>query len=64
MTGETLYLEDEPEQDYWDPHYLHTAAELYEMQTGEVEYEYGHNFDPFGEQHALQLSLHDYIAKG
>ena len=39
---------------------LHTAADLYDMQNqldashgyhlpGEVEFEYGHNFNPFGE---------------
>ena len=60
VTGETLYQEVEEPEDYLDPHYLHTAAELYEMQNqldsshgyhhpGEVEFEYGRNFNPFGE---------------
>ena len=29
MTGETLYEEEEEDEDYLDPSYLHTAAELY-----------------------------------
>lgn len=53
-----MYHEEEPDEDYLDPHYLHTTAELYELQNqldsslgyhGAVELEYGHNFDPFGE---------------
>jgi len=30
MTGETLYEEEEQDEDYLDPSYLHTAAELYD----------------------------------
>lgn len=48
MTGETMHQEAvEPDEDYLDPHYLHTAAEIYEMPVQEVEYEYGQNIDPF-----------------
>jgi hypothetical protein len=61
MTGETMTHEpaEPPEDDYFRPHYLHSAAEFYEMPgnldgfhggTGpEMEYEYGKYFDPFGE---------------
>lgn len=60
MAGESFYQEgEESDDDYLDPHYLQTAAELYEMQNqldashgyqypGEVEFELGHNFNPFG----------------
>ena len=56
MTGETLYEEEEQDEDYLDPSYLHTAAELYdnpelyfEMQS---QLEGGHAGGPSG--HATQ----------
>ena len=83
VAGESMYHEEEePDEDYFDPHYLHTAAELYDMQNqrdgggvagglygmmgaghpaemidsfpgvghpADMEFEYGRNFDPFGE---------------
>lgn len=48
---------EEPDEDYLDTDYLHTAAELYENSGHafpgmgpEMEYEYGKNFDPFGKE--------------
>ena len=59
MTGETMRHEavEPPDEDYLDPHYLHTAAEIYEMPTGQdVEFESGQNFDPFaGENCSVSL---------
>ena len=63
ITGETLCHDEQADEDYLDPHYLHTAAELYEMQSqleaggypyhpgmgGGVEFEFGQNLDPFSE---------------
>lgn len=64
ITGETVFHEEqEPDEDYLDTHYLHTAAELYDMQSQleesglayrgmeglEVDYEHGQHFDPFSE---------------
>ncbi len=44
---ESLYNEEE-DNDQFDPHYLHTAADIYEMQNQlenrEVEVEYGTSF--------------------
>ena len=68
MMGKTLNNEEAIDEDYLDPNFLHTAAELYDIpdmgHPGKVELEYGRNFDPFGKCMNLLLrtcSIRDQV---
>ena len=72
MTGETLYEDDEADEDYLDPRYLHTAAELlydnpdlyYEMQS-QIESAHSHGGTiPIPVQVEMEPGLHVLAAEG
>ena len=72
MTGETLYEDEDTDEDYLDPHYLHTAAELlydnpdlyYEMQS-QIESAHGHGGAvPVPVPVEMEPGLHMHVADG
>ena len=72
MTGETLYEDEDTDEDYLDPRYLHTAAELlydnpdlyYEMQS-QIESAHSHGgVVPIPVQVEMEPGLHMHVADG
>lgn len=61
MTGETLYEEEEADEDYLDPHFLHMAAELYE--NPELYYEMQSQLES-AHGGPAEASVHPYMQYG